>query len=41
MGIPQQRQEEDQQARATKERIDQYLDRNGNASGHEANDRNV
>jgi tellurite resistance protein TehA-like permease len=34
LGIPQQREEEDQQAREKKERMDQYIVRNGSASGH-------
>jgi hypothetical protein len=34
LGIPQQREEEDQQAKEKKEKMDRYVVRNGNANGH-------
>jgi hypothetical protein len=34
LGVPQHREEEDQQAREKKERMDQYVVRNGDANGH-------
>jgi hypothetical protein len=34
LGIPQQREEEDQQAKDKKERMDRYMVRNGSANGH-------
>jgi hypothetical protein len=40
LGIPQQREEEDEQAKEKKERMDRYVVRNGDANGH-ANGSNV
>jgi hypothetical protein len=37
LGIPQQREEEDQQAREKKETMDRYVVRNGNGNGNGAN----
>ena len=34
LGVPQQREEEDEQAREKKERMDRYVVRNGSANGH-------
>jgi hypothetical protein len=34
LGIPQQREEEDQQARDKKEKMDRYVVRDGNSSAH-------
>lgn len=37
LGIPQQRQEEDEQAKQKKERMDRYVRRDGDTNGHAAN----